>query len=559
MVLDLTAESEPQPRSAPELIVVMRPEAGVRVSEQGLASTTRASLDDVDEVLRSEGVTIEPLFGQTESDTSAAPDMTAEKESDLSLFYHVPAPEEKLESIAERLRACDAVDTAYVKPPAEPPQMLLERRALNEMSPTPETPPAATPDFTSRQSYLFGAPVGIDATYAWTLAGGRGANIRVIDCEWGWNLSHEDLQQNSLGLICGTNHSSTSHGTAVMGEIGADHNGFGANGIAPDAALGASSFANQTSATAIKCAADSMTAGDIILLEIHRAGPSATGAGQKGYIAIEWWPDDFLAIRYAVAKGIIVVEAAGNGWEDLDAAVYDVPSLGFPTWWRNPFRLSNPGSGAVLVGAGSPPSPTHGRTTSPWGQPYVDRARAEFSNWGARVDAQGWGWEVTATGYGDLQGGDPGRWYTDTFSGTSSASPIVVGALACTQGVLKAKGMPLMTSERARQLLRLSGSPQQGTPDRPVTQRVGNRPNLRQLIPAALRQWVYNATIQYTYAATASQSAWAFITGLGWRQIATGAPDAVTNVFSVACEAQATGKPVHVYIDDVRLYILWAP
>ena len=39
---------------------------------------------------------------------------------------------------------------------------------------------------------------------------------------------------------------------------------------------------------------------------------------QQGYIPIEWWPDDFDAIRFAIGRGIIVVEAGGNGAENLD-------------------------------------------------------------------------------------------------------------------------------------------------------------------------------------------------------------------------------------------------
>ena len=39
----------------------------------------------------------------------------------------------------------------------------------------------------------------------------------------------------------------------------------------------------------------------------------------------------------------------------------------------------------------------------------------------------------------------------------------------------------------------------------------------------------------------------------------TGAPDGVSNIFGMACEAQASGKPVHVYIDDANLYTLWMP
>jgi hypothetical protein len=95
---------------------------------------------------------------------------------------------------------------------------------------------------------------------------------------------------------------------------------------------------------------------------------------------------------------------------------------------------------------------------------------------------------VTSTGYGNLQGGpDPRFWYTETFSGTSSASPIVVGVLGCLQGALRAAGKPAMTPVTARAWLRAGGSPQQDEPGRPATQRIGTRPNLRQLIQAHVK------------------------------------------------------------------------
>jgi Subtilase family len=561
MSINSRIEGEVQPRGEPELIVITRSEAKVRVEDDQVASLTGEPVADIQDVLEAGGARIEPLFGAEAGETAEFAPSADVPEAGFGTFFRVHAPEDRLEALAEQLRGLEIVDGAYVKPPAEPASITLERPGVMLIpEPVVEEAPTTTPDFTPRQDYRDPAPVGIDVPYAWTLPGGRGQNVKVIDCEWGWRFTHEDLVQNQLGLVGGSNHTSTNHGTAVFGEIGGDENAFGVTGIAPASPLGASSFVGQSTPAAIKKAADSLAAGDIILLEIHRPGPNSGGGGQQGYIAIEWWPDDFLAIRYAVNKGIIVVEAAGNGWENLDAAVYNVPQTGFPSWWKNPFNLANPSSGAVVAGAGDPPSGTHGRTISPWNQPYVDRARSGFSNWGSRLDAQGWGWEVTSAGYGDLQGGsDANRWYTDVFSGTSSASPIVLGTLACTQGVLKAKGMPLMSSERARQLLRATGSPQQSAPDRPASQRIGNRPNLRQLIPAALRQWIYSTTIQYTYALTASQSAWAYITGLGWRQLATGSPDGVANVHAIACEAQASGKPVHVYIDDTKLYNIWIP
>ncbi|MFO0719093.1 MAG: hypothetical protein U0319_00020, partial [Nitrospira sp.] len=106
---------------------------------------------------------------------------------------------------------------------------------------------------------------------------------------------------------------------------------------------------DQSSAQAIKAAADKLGAGDIILLEIHRPGPRTPNPqqGQLGFIAIEWWPDDFAAIRYAVLKGIIVVEAAGNGFQNLDDPIYDSRPVGFPMSWTNPFNTRNPSSGAV--------------------------------------------------------------------------------------------------------------------------------------------------------------------------------------------------------------------
>jgi hypothetical protein len=289
-------------------------------------------------------------------------------------------------------------------------------------------------------------------------------------------------------------------------------------------------------------------AGDIILLEIHRPGPRhnfQSRNDQLGYIAVEWWPDDHAAIQYAVGKGIIVVEAAGNGAENLDDGLYDSRPAGFPTSWRNPFNPANPSSQAVLVGAGAPPPGTHGRNHG------ADRSRLGFSNFGRRVDCQGWGREVTTTGYGDLQGGsNTDLWYTDRFSGTSSASPIVVGALACAQGVIRAQGGTLLTSNAAIAALRASGSPQQDEPGRPATQRIGNRPNLRQLIPQVADGWSSNRTVVRTHAKNSTQMAWAILDGTGWIRVAPRSPDGVTNNLAVLTEALANSRKVDVLLQQ---------
>ena len=85
------------------------------------------------------------------------------------------------------------------------------------------------------------------------------------------------------------------------------------------------------------------------------------------------------------------------------------------------------------------------------------------------MDAQGWGREVTTHRLRRPPGRrERGLWYTDTFSGTSSASPIVVGAagLRC-RARCAAAGQPPLTPWKARQLLRATGSPQQDEPGRP--------------------------------------------------------------------------------------------
>jgi hypothetical protein len=475
-------------RGRRELILIAKSNAGLRATPDGVTSVTGFNVEGLKSILEAHGATLTPLFGNEErvQAQSTADTATPTRGPASHLFYHVEAPDDRLEAIADELLKDEAVEAAYIKPAGEPPSVAMQDLdiEINRMLPRDEEAPPVTADFTARQAYLDPAPGGIDARFAWTQVGGGGAGVRIIDCEWGWRFTHEDLLQNQGGVVAGTATTAldyVNHGTAVLGEISGDRNSLGITGIAPDAVISASAF-SVPSATAIRSAADRLGPGDIILLEIHRPGPNAPNPpqGQLGFIAIEWWPDDFAAIRYAVEREIVVVEAAGNGSQDLDAAIYNTRPAGFPTSWTNPFNPTNPPSGAVLVGAGAPPPNTHGRN---WG---ADRSRLDFSNYGQRVDAQGWGREVTSTGYGDLQGGtDPDLWYTDTFGGTSSASPIVVGALACVQGVLRARGRIPLTPARAIELLRSTGSPQQDEPGRPATQRIGNRPDLRRLIAAA--------------------------------------------------------------------------
>jgi subtilisin family serine protease len=461
-----------------ELILVASPSVDLRDS---LAiSSSAPSATGISTILSLDGVTLRPLFGVSRDRIRRRFDTLSPSAPSQSIdpvrFFQAVAPDERLDELAEQFRSNPLISAAYVKPAGEPPV------GLNNMQPLAAEAPAFTPDFTSRQGYLDAGPTGVDARYAWTLPGGGGAGVEIIDLEWAWQFSHEDLAGNQGGVVAGTPSGATDHGTAVLGVLSGDRNEFGVTGICPDASVSAVSFSDIASADAIILAADRLQAGDIILLEIHRPGPRfgfEERGDQHGYIPIEWWPDDLAAIQYAVGRGIIVVEAGGNGFENLNDSLYEKPDIGFPPEWVNPYGAAGPDSGAILVGAGAPPPETHGKDFGP------NLTRLTFSNYGSRLDAQGWGKEVTTCGYGDLQGGaDPNLYYSDKFAGTSSASPIVAGAIGCLQGVLHAESSAVLTPVEVRELLRTTGSLQAESPDKPLSERIGSRPDLRQLISA---------------------------------------------------------------------------
>jgi hypothetical protein len=439
------------------LVIVVRPGVGARVINQ-LASVVNAE--------------VQPLFGGA-AQRPPGRSKAAAKIPNLSLFYTVRAPVERFAELAARLRRVRMIEGVYIKPPADLPGPV----------------PAVTPDFSGQQGYLNSATGGIDARWAWARPGGDGAGTWIIDVERAWRFSHEDLLQNQGGVIGGFPPNVLrfrDHGTAVVGILAGDRNGHGILGICPGANIRAVSTFDQAgdehTAPAITAAALALRPGDILVLEMHRPGPRygfAERDDRKGYIPVEWFPDDLAAIRYAVLSlGVIVVEAAGNGWENLDDGLYDSPGPGFPASWQNPFRRGAADSGAILVGAGAPPSGLR-----------PDRSRVDFSNYGQAVDAQGWGLDVVTTGYGDLQRGpNEDRWYTDAFGGTSGATPMVAGAIASLQGILRARTRPLCTPAQARTLVRTIGSPQQHAVGAPVSQRIGPRPSIKQMVLKLFRR-----------------------------------------------------------------------
>ena len=490
-----------KPSPAPrELIVVAHTQIGLRATPAGLISESNFPVNSLEELLSSANARLEPLFGMSEDllefrVSSLAIDERSAAPTNWSRFYKVSAPDSSLEELSIQLRDHPAVNAAFMKPGVELPLVLSGA--------APPPPPHAseiTKDLMDLQVYLGKPKQGVNAFAAWERPGGGGLGIRIIDVEGAWRFTHEDLRENQGGVVGGTKNPELGwrdHGTAVLGILSGDRNNgnnFGIVGICPEANVRAVSVFGQPSshfpsdsgtAAAIRQAADQLTRGDIMVLELHAPGPKVNFKIQEnhlGYIPIEWWPDNLAAIQYAVARGVIVVEAAGNGFGDLDAEIFDVnpkPPYGpFPSDWRNPFRRASVDSGAIVVGAGAPPR----ELINDFGP---DRSRLPFSNFGYMVDAQGWGHEVTTCGFGDIQALDEDRFYTNDFGGTSAATPMVAGALASVQGIVRAAGKPLLTPAQARELLRSTGSAQQDSDPSehmPASQRIGSRPDILEMI-----------------------------------------------------------------------------
>jgi len=415
---------------------------------------------------------LQPLFPQDE-ETLASLRRTGESRrghelADLSLYYGLPVDKETtfrdVAALVDALNALDSVEIAYAQPPSEPAQVDI---------------PPITPNFESIQGYLETAPGGIDARYAWTIPGGNGTGVRVVDIEDGWQTTHEDMPplfyegKTTEPVSPGDN----SHGTAVLGVMVGAKNEYGVTGIAWGAQAGYQRFVplsqdstiSDPTEGAIIYAAEAVRPGGIVLIEAHNWGPcdndprqpgenclikecNSCNSGGCGLVALEYWQAVFDAIQTVTANGVIVVEPAGNGSANLD-------DIRYGRLFDRTFR----DSGAILVGA------DEGGTRIP----------ACWTNHGSRIDAFGWGGNVMTMGGGDLfdgqdgDGGDRDQYYTSGFGGTSSASPIVAGAVADLQGVLLADGRQALNAWQMRDLLFRTGTPQIG-----VTPYIGRMPDL---------------------------------------------------------------------------------
>lgn len=337
------------------------------------------------------------------------------------------------------------------------------------------------PMFSEDQSYLDDAPVGIGAKWAKALSKELGLEekVRCCDIEQRWVTDHKEFAERLTSPVAsgdlpffGDNRyahgENGDHGTAVVAQMVGEDRIEGISKETIDYEI-ASHYDRETRSNgniaeavinvlALWLVLNELEAphGNVILIEAQRCG-----------LVAEIDPADFAAISLATGLGVLVVEAAGNTSFDLDT--YE-DERGRLTLRRGSSDFRD--SGAVVVGAA-------------WSALPHDRAR--FSNYGSRVDCYGWGDNVVSAGYGDYDPGDgqPSSWYTSSFSGTSSAAPMIAGAAAWLQYLARnaADNARALDPRDVRALLadRATGTPQGPN----VGGNIGVMPNLCAILQEA--------------------------------------------------------------------------
>jgi hypothetical protein len=364
----------------------------------------------------------------------------------FSFFALAATPGSDLQAVLRELRSWGIVENAYIdRGPSTPP-------AVN----------AGDDPRSAYQGYLSAAPIGIDAHYAWLWPGGDGEDRRFVDLEYGWLFEHEDLAAQDITLISGENTSYVEfHGTSVLGVVCGVDNTVGGVGITPN--LESIRVVSEmrdggifSTADAVLDAVAVMAPGDVLLIESQF---SDEGPELVGFLPRDTQSDVFAAVSLATALGIVVVEAAGNGGNDLDA--YTLEGVG-PIF--DPASDVFRDSGAIMVGAATSLTP-HERTNS--------------SNYGARIDCYAWGENIdSATSYADGVTDN----YDPSFGGTSGASAIIAGAALAIQGIGHSSGLFMMSPGQMRSLFR---NPDLGTPSaNPAVDRIGPMPNLEAILNA---------------------------------------------------------------------------
>jgi hypothetical protein len=277
-----------------------------------------------------------------------------------------------------------------------------------------------TPDFEVLQTYLDQPGQrwkGMNIRTVWDQQViGRGARVHFSD--GGLYPNHEDLRGNpDLHVVGLSPNDNPHHGTASVGLLLARSNAFGMTGICHASEL--YMYDNRATDTrdqwqTPKDLLRHVRPGDIVAVNRQTANINVLSTFLPSLHDQLWWD----STRALTQRGAVVVNAASNGSNATDASKGVTRGYGVDlSQWRYFEDLGD--ADAILIGA-----------CQSW-----DGKAHQYSNYGYRYRMlNAWGDSVATLGYGELQdkaGND--RDYTNTYAGTSSATPLVTGALALIQ------------------------------------------------------------------------------------------------------------------------------
>ncbi|QXH49268.1 S8 family serine peptidase [Pseudomonas fakonensis] len=322
-----------------------------------------------------------------------------------------------------------------------------------------------TPDFEALQTYL-DAPgsksQGLNIRVAWQQqVTGKGGRIHFTD--GGLFPNHEDLHGNpNLIVVNETPNDDPRHGTASTGIMLAVKNGRGMTGISHDSELFLYDNRAKDSlggSQVLKDLLHQVLPGDIVGINRQTANPQVLGTFLPAVHDRAWWD----VIRQLSQRGAVVVVAAANGAAQGDSGKGTVQNQGVDlAQW--PYFSDHGDADAILVGA-----------CHSWdGKPH------QYSNYNYRYRMlNAWGDSVATLSYGALQDktGDD-RDYTGTYGGTSSATPLVTGALSLVQSYAMTQHHVYLDANQMHLLIMASGYDDATLPLTDVLP-MGARPNVQ--------------------------------------------------------------------------------
>ena len=264
---------------------------------------------------------------------------------------------------------------------------------------------------------------------------GQGTTVAVIDISA--FVDHEDLvnrvnpEPGQNPVLIQQNPIDPDHGTAVLGVIGAEDNGFGITGIASGAQLNfypsVSIEEGERLLAALTQALIDLDEGDVICLPIGFNGNAVVSS-----------PSVNALVRLGTDAGIATVCSAGNAGVGINPGPIDSGAIIVTACWPG-YRL---GAAPLFQ-----PQPN--------GLPGLNYCRFQNSNFEPQepipgIDqaaaVSGWGAGVASCGYGDLFRGENAsadplqvnqlRTYTsgESFQGTSAAAAMIAGWVSRLQG-----------------------------------------------------------------------------------------------------------------------------